>query len=131
MNLVIGQCPICPSPLSVTQLHCSSCQTTINGQFSLGRLHHLSPEQLEFVETFIRCEGKINRVEQELGLSYPAVRARLSAVILAMGYEVGEPIQEREVSKPKTRDIDRSAILNRVSSGELSAAEAARLLRGE
>ena len=26
----------------------------------------LSPEQLEFVEVFIRCEGKIKRVEQEL-----------------------------------------------------------------
>ncbi|MEM9776750.1 MAG: DUF2089 domain-containing protein, partial [Chloroflexota bacterium] len=123
MNLIIGQCPICEDQLQVTELHCDSCETTINGRFSLGRLHHLSPDQLEFVETFIRCEGKINRVEQELGLSYPAVRARLSAVILTMGYEVGEAIPAEPPSP-----ADRQKILARVASGEMSALEAAELL---
>ena len=124
MNPVIGQCPICQDQLQVTQLHCGSCETSINGHFSLGRLHHLSAEQLEFIETFIRCEGKINRVEQELGLSYPAVRARLSAVILSMGYEVGDPVPDRPVS-----DSDRQVILGRVAAGEISAKEAAELLQ--
>ena len=125
MNPVIGQCPICQDQLQVTQLHCDSCDTTINGQFSLGRLHHLSPDQLDFVETFIRCEGKINRVEQEMGLSYPAVRARLSAVILSMGYEVGEPLPEQPMS-----DTDRKSVLARVAAGEITAIEAAEILRG-
>ena len=91
MNPVIGQCPICGHHLHVTRLQCRNCDTAIEGQFTLGRLYELSPEQLEFVETFLRCEGKINRVEQEIGLSYPAVRARLTDVIRALGYEVGEP----------------------------------------
>ena len=89
MNPVIGQCPICGNHLHVTRLQCRNCDTTIDGHFTLGRLYQLSPEQLEFVETFLRCEGKINRVEQEIGLSYPAVRARLNDVIRALGYEVG------------------------------------------
>lgn len=124
MNPVIGQCPICQNQLQVTQLHCGSCETSINGHFSLGRLHHLSPEQLEFIETFIRCEGKINRVEQELGLSYPAVRARLSAVILSMGYEVGDPVPDQPLS-----DRDRQSVLARVAAGEITAQEAAELLQ--
>ena len=124
MHPVIGQCPICQDQLQVTQLHCESCDTTINGHFSLGRLHHLSPEQLEFIETFIRCEGKINRVEQELGLSYPAVRARLSAVILSMGYEVGDPVPDQPLS-----DDDRQSVLARVAAGEITAKEAADLLQ--
>ena len=126
MNPVIGQCPICTDQLQVTQLHCSSCNTTINGHFSLGRLHHLSAEQLDFVETFIRCEGKIKRVEQELGLSYPAVRARLSAVVLAMGYDLDG---EEEEEFPPLPAANRAEILNRVASGEISAIEAAQMLR--
>ena len=124
MNPVIGQCPICQDQLQVTQLHCGSCDTSINGHFSLGRLHHLTPEQLEFVETFIRCEGKIKRVEQEIGLSYPAVRARLSAIVLAMGYDL-----DADEDDDTLVDMNRSEVLSRVASGELTAKEAARLIR--
>ena len=124
MNPVIGQCPICQDQLQVTQLHCGSCDTSINGHFSLGRLHHLTPEQLEFVETFIRCEGKIKRVEQEIGLSYPAVRARLSAIVLAMGYDL-----DADEDDDPLVDMNRSEVLSRVASGELTAKEAARIIR--
>ncbi|HEX6386191.1 MAG TPA: DUF2089 domain-containing protein [Anaerolineae bacterium] len=124
MNPVIGQCPICHDTLHVTRLHCRNCDTSLEGHFSLGRLYQLSPEQLDFVEIFIRCEGKINRVEQELGLSYPAVRSRLTEVIKAMGYEVGEP--EPEVSAETRRDV-----LADLSAGKISAEEALSILRGE
>ncbi|MCA9972313.1 MAG: DUF2089 domain-containing protein [Anaerolineales bacterium] len=124
MNPVIGKCPICHDDLYVTRLHCRSCDTTLEGQFTLGRLYQLTAEQLEFVETFIRCEGKINRVEQEIGMSYPAVRARLTEVINAMGYEVGE--SEPEVVTPETR----RQVLAELNNGHLTAEEALQLLRG-
>jgi len=124
MNPVIGQCPICQDTLTVTRLHCRTCDTTIEGHFTLGRLYELSAEQLNFVEIFIRCEGKINRVEQELGMSYPAVRARLTEVIEAMGYEVGEP-ERTPVSEETRREI-----LAELSAGTISADEALQILRG-
>ena len=124
MNSVIGQCPICNDTLHVTRLHCRNCDTTIEGHFSLGRLYQLSPEQLSFIETFIKCEGKINRVEQEMGMSYPAVRSRLTEVIEAMGYEVGSP-------EPEISQGTRQAVLGDLSSGKLSAEEALAILRGE
>lgn len=127
MNPVIGQCPICGSNLNVARLHCRSCDTTIDGHFTLGRLYQLSSEQLEFVEVFLRCEGKINRVEQEIGLSYPAVRARLHDVIRSLGYEVGESAApSRGVPEEVRRDI-----LSELQAGKLSAEEALQLLRGE
>lgn len=126
MNSVIGQCPICKSTLHVTRLNCRNCDTTIDGHFTLGRLYQLSPEQLEFAEVFLRCEGKINRVEQEIGLSYPAVRARLNDVIRALGYEVGEQAAPRAVPEEVRRDV-----LNELQQGRLSAEEALQLLRGE
>lgn len=127
MNPVIGQCPICGNHLYVTRLQCRNCDTTIDGHFTLGRLYQLSPEQLEFVETFVRCEGKINRVEQEIGLSYPAVRARLTDVIRALGYEVGE-------SAPASRGVGeevRREVLSDLRAGKLSAEEALQILRGD
>lgn len=123
MNSVIGQCPICNNTLHVTRLHCRNCDTSIEGHFSLGRLYQLSPEQLNFVEVFMKCEGKINRVEQEIGLSYPAVRSRLTEVIKAMGFEVGESAADITFE-------ERQQILADLSQGKLTAEEAMALLRG-
>lgn len=124
MNPVIGKCPICQDTLHVTRLHCRNCDTTLEGQFALGRLYQLLPEQLEFVEIFLRCEGKINRVEQELGMSYPAVRARLTEVINALGYDISEP-ENKPVSAETRREV-----LAELNAGNLSAEEALQLLRG-
>ena len=122
MYPLVGQCPICQDDLIVTRLHCRTCDTTLEGHFELGRLSQLTPEQLDFIETFIRCEGKITRVEQELGISYPTVRSRLHDVIRALGYEVGD--EEAPVDDEK-----RQAILDDLSEGRVTSEEAIRLLR--
>jgi hypothetical protein len=124
MRAVIHECPICGEALEVTRLHCRQCDTTLEGHFALGRFHSLSPEQLRFVETFIRCEGKINRVEEELSISYPTVRARLHELIRAMGFEV------KEEPPPAAKSIDRQAILDELDRGVISAEEAAKKLAG-
>ena len=76
--------------LTVTRLHCQSCDTSIDGQFTGGPFAHLTEEHLDFILTFVRCEGKINRMEQELGLSYPTIRNRLHEVIRTLGFEPGK-----------------------------------------
>jgi hypothetical protein len=106
-------------------MHCPACDTSFEGRFSTGRLAFLSDEQLEFITTFVRCEGKINRVEQEFGLSYPTIRNRLHEVIRAMGFEPGRD-EAREVSSDKRR-----AILDDLESGKISVQDAVRVLRGD
>jgi hypothetical protein len=125
MYPVIHECPVCHEPLAVTRLHCRNCDTHVEGQFTLGRFHGLSPEQIRFAETFLRCEGKINRVEEELNISYPTVRARLHELIRAMGYEV------KEDEPPARKMVDRKAILEELASGTISADEAAKRLAGK
>jgi hypothetical protein len=125
MKPVIGQCPICQDTLHVTRLHCRNCDTIIEGHFTLGRLYYLSSEQLNFVETFLRCEGKIKWVEKELDLSYPAVRARLNDVIRAMGYDVG-PSDDKEISEEA-----RLAVLTELNKGKITAEEALELLSSD
>src|SRR5438034_1433135 len=90
MNQMPGLCPVCHNTLGVTRLQCSQCGTGIDGLFAIGRLQALTPEQVQFVETFIKNRGKIKDVENELGISYPTVVARLNEVVAAMGYEVNE-----------------------------------------
>lgn len=123
MYPVPGQCPICGEEMTVTRVYCRHCDTAVEGHFSLGKFHRLTPEQLQFAEIFIRNEGKITRVEEEMGLSYPAVRARLHDLIRALGYEVGpEPV----AIGPE----ERQAILDELAQGKISAEEALELLRG-
>lgn len=108
-------CPVCHDDLLVTRLVCRNCGTALEGRFALERLFQLPPEQLHFVEVFLRCEGKINRVQEELGLSYPTVRSRLDEVIHALGYEIGEERQEEEW---------RQEVLAQLGRGEITSEEA-------
>jgi hypothetical protein len=119
---VLGKCPHCSSEMVVTRLHCRNCDSSMEGQFTLGKFYHLTPEQLSFVETFVRCEGKITRVEEELGISYPTVRGRLTDVIRALGYEVRV---DQQASQRERREV-----LDRLSRGDVSLDEALDLLRG-
>jgi len=123
MRPVPSHCPFCQSELEVVQLQCPSCDTKIDGRFSTGPLAGLSDEQLEFITIFVRCEGKINRVEQEVGLSYPTIRNRLLSVIRAMGYEpAGEDTPEETAEK-------KGSILGDLEEGRISAEEARRALK--
>lgn len=124
MHPILGTCPVCGEGLAVTRLHCRSCDTTIEGRFTIGAFDRLSPEQLAFAETFIRCEGKLNRMEKELNLSYPTLRARLTELIRAMGYEVG---QEESVG---VSDEERRRILDDLAAGRISSQEAVKALQG-
>ena len=123
MNSLLMTCPICEHRLTVTRLHCRNCDTTIEGHFETGRMGQLTAEQLSFVETFLRCEGKLNRVEGVLGLSYPTLRSRLSQVIQAMGFEVGP-------EQADTSDEQRHQILDELASGQISSEQAMELLEG-
>ena len=124
MYPVLGKCPVCGESMIVTRLYCRTCDSALEGHFTLGRFYQLSPEQMAFVETFIRCEGKLTRVQEELSMSYPTVRARLNEVIRALGYEVQE-------NTPRLSSEERSTILAQLASGEISSEEAVMLLQGD
>ena len=125
MKTALSKCPVCDGELTVTRLHCDACDTAIEGRFANGAFAGLTPEQLDFIETFVRCEGKMNRMEDELALSYPTLRNRLQEVILALGYEPGK---EEAADIP---DEKRRSVLEDLDAGKISAEDAMRLLNGE
>ncbi len=126
MNNSMTRCPVCQNELTITRLHCDACDTTLEGRFVGGPFAHLTAEQLDFVLTFIRCEGKLTRMETEIGLSYPTIRNRLQDIIRALGYEPGKDDSSPEISEERRRQV-----LEDLDAGRLSADAAMRILRGE
>ena len=87
----------------------------------LGSVSQKTMNRAAESESFI---AHLNRVEKELGLSYPTLRARLTDVIQAMGYPVGpEPTL--------ISDEERHRVLDDLASGKISSEEAMKLLEGE
>lgn len=123
MNVLPTKCPICGGDITVTRIHCRDCDSTIEGRFEGGPFSQLTREQLDFVEIFVRCEGKINRMEDEIGLSYPTIRNRLHEIIRALGYEPGGP------EAISLTDQDRQRILEDLDKGLISAQDAMQLLK--
>lgn len=121
MKRLITQCPVCEANLQIAELECRNCGTTLRGSFEQHRCPFcaLPAEQLKFLELFLRCRGNMRDVERTLGLSYPTVRARLDALLAALGYTGSSPVDAAE---------QRREILEALNAGTLTAEEAAAML---
>jgi hypothetical protein len=124
MHPALTRCPVCSNELTVTRLQCSSCDTLVEGRFTAGHFANLTSE-LDFILTFVRVEGRLNRMETELNLSYPTIRNRLHEIIRALGYEPGKD------ESPDINDEKRRSVLEELDAGKISADDAMRILRGE
>ena len=113
--------PISGGPLVITEVEAVESGVTIRGRFEVPRFASLSPDQSRYLETFLRCRGMLNSVERELGISYPTARARLDAVLRALGLHAvreepqaapkpvgtiapGEPVEDASPEEPTTLD---------------------------
>jgi hypothetical protein len=129
---VISTCPVCSSELSITRLQCRGCGTAIEGDFNVGRFGRLSREQLTLLESFLRARGNAKELERELKVSYPTVRARIEALVKALGLTDGTPIgEDGEYGFARSGDATelRRDVLERLARHEITADEAAVLLR--
>jgi hypothetical protein len=125
-----NRCPICGGEIQVTRFHCDQCDVTIEGRFTVGKFANLSNEQLQFIEVFIRNEGKLSRMESELNLSYPTIRSRLHDIIRALGYEPGrDDTPEKPVAPKGVSEADRKRILEDLDQGRITADQAMQMLK--
>jgi hypothetical protein len=127
---VISTCPVCSGELAVTRLRCGSCGTTLEGEFSVGRFARLTRDQTVLLESFLRSRGNLRDIERELGISYPTVRARVEALVRALGFgprsdDDSSAGGEDADASPQTRE----SILERLARREISAEDAAQAIR--
>jgi len=128
---VISTCPVCSSELSITRLVCRGCGTAIEGDFNVGRFGRLNREQLALLESFLRARGNAKELERELKVSYPTVRARLEALVRALGLTDGSPVPDDEDAGRSFEVAEgRRDVLERLARHEITADEAAAALRG-
>jgi hypothetical protein len=128
MNRSLEKCPVCSHELTITKVFCEQCGTTLSGQFgSIGsQFNNLTVDQMEFLMAYIRCEGKFNRLEEELHLSYPTLRNRFNDILAAMGFEANQSEQEHILSKN-----ERIEVLQKLDKGELNTEQADLMFRGK
>ena len=136
---VIATCPVCAGELTIARLHCRSCGTALEGEFGVGRFGRLEREQLHLLESFLRSRGNLKEMERELGISYPTVRARVDALLRALGLaddSAGTADEAFETEPEATTAAasdepanERRAILERLARREISAEDAAAALR--
>ena len=134
----------------MTALVCQSCGAPL-GESDSTRCDHCNAElaagdQAWVLESFLRSRGNLRYMERELGISYPTVRARVEALIRALGFG---PRDEGDAPASAAGDVDtaladaaqaaasaaetiqagRREILEQLSRHELSAEEAAEAIR--
>ncbi len=139
---VVATCPVCSGELTITRLHCRSCGTALEGEFGPGRFSRLDRDQLGLLESFLRSRGNLKELERELGISYPTVRARVEALVRALGLgdasTDADDLDDVEAFDARAGAGDdaspdaaeqRRDILERLARRELSADEAAEALR--
>lgn len=128
-HILPTQCPMCRGSLEVTETTCLDCNVQMRGHFALAPYGRLDAEQMRFLETFLRCRGVIRDMEAALGISYPTVRARLDALLTALGYADGPPSPPPTPLTGEQKAARRKEILAAIETGAMDADSGLRALQ--
>ena len=111
--------PVTGGELIVTRLECPESGILIEGKFSMGWIARLTPDQLGFAGLLVKHRGNVQKVAADMDVSYNTARNRMDEIVEAL-----EDLPVRNVA------VNRMAVLERLSAGELSFEEAMFLLKG-
>ncbi len=123
MRKILEKCPSCGGKLEVTRLNCQNCETIILSRYEPCPFCRLSPENTKLLLAFVKCRGNVKEMERELGQSYWTIRKLVDGLVEAMGFDATAPGAAE--SDTTAHELD---ILSQVDQGQISAAQAAKLL---
>jgi hypothetical protein len=119
LTKLVGQAPI-----EVDRVRLIESGVAIEGPFTLPPLAQLPAEDQVFVAAFVRCHGSIKQMEKYFGVSYPTIKNRLNKIGSQLSFVEIEQGPDAESAVPS-----RSEVLDRVSRGELTVAQALEQLK--
>jgi len=121
LTKLVGQ-----SPIEVERVRIVDSGVAIEGPFTLPPLAQLAAEDQVFVAAFVKCHGSIKQMEQYFGVSYPTIKNRLNRIGSQLSF-----VEIEQGSDAESPVETRSAVLDRLSRGELTVAEALERLKGK
>lgn len=74
MKQLPRNCPSCSSLMEVQRMHCSTCNTVVEGQYPLPVLAQLTLDEQEFILAFFKSSGSIKEMAAQRNISYPTMR---------------------------------------------------------
>jgi hypothetical protein len=131
MNRLLTRDPATGAELVATRLWCPTSGVTIEGEFDLGWVGKLAPEQLDFVGLLLRARNNLQRLATDLGVSYNTARSRLDEIVDALGGEIsaGDATRAGAPHSHEPAPDGRLQTLEALAAGEITHEEALRRLR--
>jgi hypothetical protein len=121
LSKLVGQ-----SPIEIERVRLVDTGVAIEGPFNVPPLAQLSADDQIFVAAFIRCHGSIKEMEKYFGVSYPTIKNRLNKIGSQLSFVEIEQGADAEVPSDSP-----SGVLDRLSRGELTVAQALERLKGK
>jgi hypothetical protein len=112
------------APIEIERVRLVETGVAIEGPFTLPPLAALAAEDQVFVAAFVRCHGSIKQMEKYFGVSYPTIKSRLNRIGSQLSFVEIEQGFDSDMPPPA-----RSDVLDRVSRGELTVAQALEQLK--
>src|SRR6185369_9507760 len=119
LTKLVGQAPI-----EIDRVRLVESGIAIEGPFTLPPLAQLAAEDQVFVAAFVRCHGSIKQMEKYFGVSYPTIKNRLNKIGGQLSF-----VEIEQGTDSDTRTDTRSEVLDRLSRGELTVAQALERLK--
>ena len=95
---LIEHCPACGEEMYISTLKCKGCGIEIKGEFEKtsnlgtsnidGLSNSVSCDDLDFIKVFLKYEGNISKLQEELGIGYFAIKSKLKEVNIKLGNEI-------------------------------------------
>lgn len=114
LTKLVGQAPI-----EIERVRLVETGVAIEGPFTLPPLAQLAAEDQIFVAAFVRCHGSIKQMEKYFGVSYPTIKNRLNRIGGQLSF-----VEIEQGSETDSPARTRSEVLERLSRGELTVAQA-------
>ena len=119
LTRLVGQAPI-----EIERIRLVESGVAIEGPFTLPPLAQLSAEDQVFVAAFVRCHGSIKQMEKYFGVSYPTIKNRLNKIGSQLSF-----VEIEQGSETDSPALSRSEVLDRLSRGEFTVAQALERLK--
>lgn len=77
----IIQCPICAEKMVISELRCPKCDARVKKDIVLCPFCQLSEDDYDFLQVFLRTQGKITDIEKALNISYPTIKTKIEHLL--------------------------------------------------